>query len=246
MPPIPHERPCCPSAPGTRPLPDPAAVRLCLIPDSAPPYDAELTRGGSASPAGLTGLLPASGARTAGPPPSAAPGQPAAPGHLRAGAPSLPGRSQPSLPGRSQPSLPGRSQPGLPERSQPGLPERSQAGAPRRSRAPEPGWPSRFAQILAETLAGSRPARQLVPWTTERARDHIQRLGPHLTSSQRPRVRRVVTSCPAADVMEMSVVVGYGARVRALAVRLERASPSTAQASPADGPRWLCTAVEAA
>src|SRR5262247_3352665 len=27
---------------GPRPLPDPEAVRLCLIPDSAPPYDAEV------------------------------------------------------------------------------------------------------------------------------------------------------------------------------------------------------------
>src|SRR6202035_1478255 len=31
-------------------------------------------------------------------------------------------------------------------------------------------WPSRFAQVLVETLAGSRPPRQMVPWTTQRAR----------------------------------------------------------------------------
>jgi Family of unknown function (DUF6459) len=225
MPPIPHERPCCPSAPGTRPLPDPAAVRLCLIPDSAPPYDAENTP--VARAAGLAGTPLSCGTGTAGQPPPAAHGQ--------AGVPE---RSQMSAPGRGR----------LPERSQmaaPG-PERSQVAAPGRTRPPEPGWPGRFAQVLAETLAGSRPARQLAPWTTERARDHIQRLGPQLSSSQQPRVRRVVTSCPAADVMEMSVVVGFGARVRALAVRLERASQPAGHGSPADGTRWLCTAVEAA
>ncbi len=42
MPAQPPERPGCPKAPGgRRPLPDPAAVRLYLVPDPAPPYDAE-------------------------------------------------------------------------------------------------------------------------------------------------------------------------------------------------------------
>jgi hypothetical protein len=80
-----------------------------------------------------------------------------------------------------------------------------------------------------------------VPWTTEQARDHIQRLGPRLASEQRPRVRRVVTFRPASNVVEMTVVVGFGPRVKALAVRLELAG-----ASPDRAPRWLCTAVEAA
>ena len=110
------------------------------------------------------------------------------------------------------------------------------------SRAPSPGWPSQFAQVLAETLAGSRPPRQLVPWTTERARDRIRRLGPQLSAGQQPRVRRVVTFHPTADVMEMTVVVGFGKRVHALAVRLERADCGQA-ARPG---RWLCTTVEAA
>src|SRR5205814_244583 len=38
--PHPPTRPRSPAGP--RPLPDPEAVRLCLIPDSAPPYDAEV------------------------------------------------------------------------------------------------------------------------------------------------------------------------------------------------------------
>jgi hypothetical protein len=110
-----------------------------------------------------------------------------------------------------------------------------------------PGWPSQFAQVLAETLAGSRPQRQLAPWTTERARRHIQRLGPLLAAGQQPRVRRVVTFRPATDVVEMTVIVGVGSRVRALAVRLERDGPH--RASPgrdAQAARWVAVAVEAA
>lgn len=113
--------------------------------------------------------------------------------------------------------------------------------------APPPTWPSRFAQALAETLAGSRPARQMAPWTTEHARSTIQRLGPKLAAGQQPRVRRVMTSRPATGVMEMTVVVGFGTRVRALAVRLELSDPHPATAGEsAPRARWLCTAVEAA
>jgi hypothetical protein len=106
-----------------------------------------------------------------------------------------------------------------------------------------------------------------VPWTTEEALRRIQRLGPRLASAQRPRVRRVLTSLPAPDVVEMTVVVGFGPRVKALAVRLEQTRARRA-ALPgeraADGraagewtageraageraaARWVCTAVEAA
>jgi Family of unknown function (DUF6459) len=108
-----------------------------------------------------------------------------------------------------------------------------------------PGWPSRFAQVLAETLAGSRPPGQMVPWTTEMARIHIRRLGPYLASVQQPRVRRVVTFHPSSDVMEMTVVVGFGPRVRALAVRLERTDHPGLRHGRQPEPRWLCTAVEA-
>jgi hypothetical protein len=100
--------------------------------------------------------------------------------------------------------------------------------------------------VLAEPLAGSRPARQLVPWTTERARERIHRLGPQLSAGQQARVRRVVTFQPTADVLEMTVVVDFGNRVRALAVRLERAGggqPAVGSPAPV---RWLCTTVEAA
>jgi hypothetical protein len=101
-----------------------------------------------------------------------------------------------------------------------------------RSQLPDTGpWPSRFAQVLAETLAGSRPADQIAPWTTEQARRRISQLGPMLATAHRPRIRRVIVSSPASGVLEMTVIVGLGADVRAVAVRLERAS-----ARPPSGP----------
>jgi len=117
------------------------------------------------------------------------------------------------------------------------------AGAPTMS----PDWPARFAQALAEALAGSRSPRQLAPWTTERARERIQRLGVQLSAGQQPRVRRVVTFHPSADAMEMAVVVAFGKRIHALAVRLERAGYGQPVSGRADqSGKWLCTTVEAA
>ena len=113
------------------------------------------------------------------------------------------------------------------------------------SRGPDPasGWPSQFAQVLAETLAGSRPARQLTPWTTEQALRRIKQLGPMLATDQRPRVRRVMASAPAADVLEMTAVIGFGPRIRAVALRLER---ERARPYRQGGDRWCCTAIESA
>jgi hypothetical protein len=221
MPVLPPERPGCPKAPGgRRPLPDPAAVRLCLVPDSAPPYDDEVPSG-----------EPERGREATNEP---VPGGPASSGPASSG------------PARDRPPSGGPA-----------------AGA-------APAWPSRFAQVLAETLAGSRPPRQIEPWTTQQAREHIYRLGPRMASVQRPRIRRVVTYRPASDVLEMAVVVGFGPRVRAVAVRLERsASCPAADVGGSAGPgtpvnrgrpmvsdgvarpgepaeRWVCTAVEAA
>ncbi len=126
-------------------------------------------------------------------------------------------------------------------------------------------WPSQFAQVLAETLAGSRPPSQLAPWTTQQTRRRINQLGLLLSTAHRPRIKRVVVTSPAGGVLEMAVIVGVGNRVRALAVRLERAP-----AAPADGSAerlavdltptgqlpaarqqtaphgWICTAIEAA
>jgi Family of unknown function (DUF6459) len=204
MPALPPDRPGCPKAPGgRRPLPDPAAIRLYLVPDPAPPYDVDV--------------------------PAAEPGGRGLPAWARGGS--------------DRAGEPGHTEPGHREperRTEPGHGEPGHA-------PPPPGWQSRFAQALAETLAGSRPPRQLVPWTTQQALDRIQRLGPRLASGQRPRVRRVLTSRPAADVLEMTVVVGFGPRVNALAVRLERSWPcSPGRPGEPSAARWVCTAVEAA
>jgi len=217
MPALPPERPGCPKAPAERrPLPDAAAVRLCLVPDSAPPYDDEVPAASTAMPA--TTRSPATGMPGAGRP---------GPGRPEPGGPG-PGGPGPGGPGTSGP---GTSGPGT------GGPVGGEGRAPR--------WQSRFAQVLAETLAGSRPPRQIQPWTTQQAREHIQRLGSRMASVQRPRVRRVITYCPAPDVMEMAVVVGFGSRVKALAVRLERSAVTPPAGLGEPGGRWVCTAVEA-
>ena len=124
----------------------------------------------------------------------------------------------------------------------PGPPGGPSGGGTKR---PDPGggWPSQFAQVLAETLAGSRPAQQLTPWTTEQARRRIRQLGPMLATDQRPKVRRVMTSAPAADVLEITAVVRFGPRVRAVALRLEREKARPYQQA---GDRWCCTAIESA
>lgn len=101
-------------------------------------------------------------------------------------------------------------------------------------------WPHQFARLLTEVLAGSRPARQLMPWLTERARFHLRRLAPAFSSGHRPRVLRVLTSQPSSGVVEMSVIIAAGARTRALALRLELDKLAGQHA------RWLCTDIEAA
>jgi len=121
----------------------------------------------------------------------------------------------------------------------PGGPGSGDGSAGRRSTATPPAgrWPGQFAQVLAETLAGSRPRHQLTAWTTEQARRQIRQLSPVLATGERPLVRRILTSAPASGVLELTAVVGFGPRVRALALRLER--------EPA-GRGWRCTAVESA
>jgi Family of unknown function (DUF6459) len=233
--PHPPARPRSPAGP--RPLPDPEAIRLCLISDSAPPYDAEVAAPG---PAGAFPRLDTGPGSTG-------------PGSTSSGSASLDSASLDSTDlggahGAARPSGPGS--PRQKEAPGPARPRKLPAapGASGRPGSPAspPGWPGQFAQVLAETLAGSRPPRQLVPWTTERARDRIQRLGPLLSAGQQPRVRRVVTFHPTADAMEMAVVVVFGQRVHALALRLERGGgQATAGRAPQPG-RWLCVAVEAA
>jgi hypothetical protein len=184
-----------------RPLPDAAAVRLLLVPDSAPPYDDRPGRADHRD-------------RPSGSP---APDEPCE-SHERV-----------APPGSGEPPAP------------PG------PGARRCGPVTATPWPSQFAQVLAETLAGSRSQGQIAPWTTDQARRRIRQLGPMLAAGAAPRVRRILTSRPAAGVVEMTVIVGCGPKVRALAVRLERDSPHGGR--PGRDTRdagWICTAVEAA
>jgi Family of unknown function (DUF6459) len=224
------------------PLPDAVAVRRLVVPDPAPPYDDE---------AGLnkdlhTGNEVISATAAAGS--AADPGGQERPDDADRTRPAHSGDQDPPAgqdPGqRSDPGQPSdRGQP--PDRRQP--PDRGEPGGQRGSGERGPGagggWPSQFAQVLAETLAGSRPARQLTPWTTEQTRRRIRQLGPMLATDQRPKLRRVMTSAPAAGVLEMTAVVGFGPRVRVLAVRLEREGPRPYRQR---GTRWCCTAIESA
>jgi hypothetical protein len=106
-------------------------------------------------------------------------------------------------------------------------------------------WPRQFAQVLVEILAGFRPAKQLAPWATERVRTQIDLLSCAADAEQRPRIRRVMTSRPTAGVVEMTMVVGFGSRSRALAMRFEHvpARPSV-PGRPSRPARWLCTEIE--
>jgi len=122
-------------------------------------------------------------------------------------------------------------------------------------------WARRFAVLLTEALSGARPVRQVLPWTSRRARVQLPALVPLFSGGQRPRVIRVIATRPAQDVIEMTVVAAIGARTRALAVRLQRADPAERPAwrsQPGTRPGratiawtrtmapWLCTDIEAA
>ena len=102
-----------------------------------------------------------------------------------------------------------------------------------------------LAVVIVETLAGVRPERQLIPLTTDRVRARMRSLGPLLRCDQRPRVLRIVTSRPLPRVVEMTMVVTFGPRSRALALRFEHAPARPARpGGPARPARWLCTAIE--
>jgi hypothetical protein len=106
-------------------------------------------------------------------------------------------------------------------------------------------WPRQFAQAIVETLAGTRPLRQIVPWTTERAQAHIRTLCPVFRTGSGPRIQRVLSSYPSANVVEATVVAQFGPRTRALAMRFEYipARPP-APGLPGRPARWLCTDIE--
>jgi len=134
--------------------------------------------------------------------------------------------------------------PGRAERAGPSLTfstERPADGAD-----PAVAWTRQFAQVVVEILAGARSPRQLVPLTTERVQARIGLLCQTLTPGQMPKIRRIVTSRPAPHVVEMTVVLSFGPRSRALAMRLEHLpARRPVPGLPARTARWLCTEIEA-
>jgi Family of unknown function (DUF6459) len=106
--------------------------------------------------------------------------------------------------------------------------------------------PRQLAVVIVEVLAGVRPDRQLVCMATDRVRARVGNLAPLLAAGRRPRIARIVMSRPADRVVEMTVVVNFGARSRALAMRFEHVAARPASPGwPARPARWLCTAIEA-
>lgn len=102
----------------------------------------------------------------------------------------------------------------------------------RRRVRPERDLP-RFTQLVAEVLAGQRDPEQLRPWLSEGAhRSLLLRAGCYATR-QRPRLRAVRLDGSQPGVAEVSGVVGYGERHRALALRVVYAEY-----------RWVCTHIE--
>ena len=106
--------------------------------------------------------------------------------------------------------------------------------------------PRQLAVVIVEVLAGVRPDRQLVSLATDRVRARAGNLAPLLAAGRRPRIARIVMSRPADRIVEMTVVVNFGTRSRALAMRFEHAAARPAAPGwPARPARWLCTALEA-
>jgi hypothetical protein len=109
----------------------------------------------------------------------------------------------------------------------------------RRDLLPDPRpWTLRLAQVIAEVLAGARPASQLSRVATLDVLGLLERSAGRLGSRaggppQRPIVGSVHLSEPTDGVAEACAVVDTGIRKRALALRLEGH----------DG-QWRCTAVQ--
>ena len=162
--------------------------------------------------------------------PAATPRPAARPDHH----PPTPGQPAPISPPRSTPPQgPGPSSEPRPA-TQPGT-------------AGRPAFATQFARVLVESLAGTRPPRQLSTWTTERAKSRIQRMAPLLAAGHPPRLRRVLATHPARGVIEMTIIIAAGPRTRALAIRLEHTTPPRPRPGrPPQPAKWICTDIEAA
>ncbi|MDD9207667.1 Rv3235 family protein [Georgenia sp. 10Sc9-8] len=106
---------------------------------------------------------------------------------------------------------------------------------------PAPGpWAAALVRSAVETLLGARPAAQLARWLSLELYERLaRRAGLAVRVQGRPRAARPTTIrrvhvCPVREgVVEATVVLHDGQRVRAAAVRLE-----------AHRGRWRATALE--
>jgi hypothetical protein len=143
-------------------------------------------------------------------------------------------------------AAPSPGEPGAEAAGLPAFPGPVVAAGPVTAAGPVVSRPRQLAVVIVEVLAGVRPDRQLVPMATDRVRARVRNLTPLLTADRRPTIARIVMSRPADRVAEVSVVVNFGARSRALAMRFEHvAARPAAPGRPARPARWLCTALEA-
>jgi hypothetical protein len=204
------------ASPAPQDPPELPGLRLIKVPDAAPPYDCE-THG--------TACLAMRDAASADPHGTLQ--SPKSTGLLEANTHHAALRTEPA------------QAPGAP--ALPAPPPASSASA-----GTSTAFTRQFAQAIVEILAGSRSPRQIVRWTTDRSRTQVELLTPLFAGEQRPRIRRILTSQPAARIVEMTVVVSFGPRTRALAIRFEHtpAQPAT-PGRPARPARWLCTELEA-
>lgn len=108
-----------------------------------------------------------------------------------------------------------------------------------RSDLPDPtAWAGRLITAILESMDGLRPANQLNRWVTPEIRERVARRGIRSRQRhQRPggalQIRTLRVCAPVDGVAEVAAVIGYRARVRAVALRM----------SGVDG-RWLITALE--
>ena len=94
-----------------------------------------------------------------------------------------------------------------------------------------------FADRLVAVLSGQRPVHWMLRHTSGRAYDELAWLAersPLRSDRARPVVRDLGYFVPRDGAVEAFARIGAGARVRALAFRLERGADQ----------RWRCTAVE--
>jgi hypothetical protein len=258
--PIPPGLPGPAEPPGLPGLPEPSGLPglpvssgpwLITVPAGWPPYDCEThgaacpaVRGESADATadGRSAGIAAASMATAGVP---AAGVPAA--GVATAASAGAGGDQ-AVNGTAIADAVGHANAGQPSTRKPGSgqPGTGQPGTGRAEADRATAWPRQFAQVLVEILAGARPSRQVIPWTTEPVRTQIDHLSHELGSGQRPRIQRIITSRPTARVVEMTVVVSFGTRSKALAMRLEHVpARHPAPGRPARPARWLCTEIEA-